>query len=147
VDDGGVDDGVDDDGVNVLASASDEFVTFWTERRVCLLATTSPDGTPHVVAVGATIDRESGLARVIARIRSKKVRNVIAAGEGGARVAVTAHEGRRWSTLQGLGVVYADSERVAEAERRYAQRYHVPRPNPERVVIEIAVDHLLGSVQ
>ena len=37
--------------------------------------------------------------------------------------------------------------RIAEAERRYAQRYRQPRENPERVVIEIAVDRLLGSVK
>ena len=35
---------------------------------------------------------------------------------------------------------------VAEAERRYAERYRTPRPNPERVVIEITVNRLLGSL-
>lgn len=132
---------------HVLGSVSDDFVRFWTERRICMLATVSPDGTPHVVAVGATIDRESGLARVITRVHSKKVRNVLAHGDAGARVAVLANEGPRWSTLQGLGRVRTDRESVAEAERRYAQRYRVPEPNPERVVLEIAVDHLLGSVR
>ncbi|MDN5750845.1 MAG: acyltransferase, partial [Pseudonocardia sp.] len=33
---------------------------------------------------------------------------------------------------------------VADAERRYARRYRVPRVNPERVVIEIAVRRVLG---
>jgi hypothetical protein len=62
-------------------------------------------------------------------------------------VAVTGIDGRHWSTLQGLGVVRTDRPSVAEAERRYAQRYRVPQPHPERVVLEIAVDRLLGSVR
>jgi hypothetical protein len=43
-------------------------------------------------------------------------------------------------------VVRRDPESVAEAERRYAERYRNPRPNPERVVLEIAVTRLLGSL-
>lgn len=133
---------------NPLVETSEKFREFWTERRVCLLATVSPDGTPHVVAVGVTVDPEAGLARVIAGRASKKIRNVLAHGDAGARASVTGHDGRRrWSTLQGLAHVRTDRESVAEAERRYAQRYRVPRENPERVVLEIAVDHLLGSVR
>lgn len=133
---------------NPLDDTSDEFREFWTERRICLLATVSPDGSPHVIAVGVTVDPEAGLARVIASRTSKKIRNVLAHGEAGARAAVTGHDGaRRWSTLQGLAHVRADRDAVAEAERRYAQRYRVPRENPQRVVLEIAVDHLLGSVR
>ena len=133
--------------VGVLDDVGPEFAQFWAERRICLLATVAPDGTPHVVAVGVTVDPDAGLARVIARRGSKKIRNVLAAGAGGARVAVTGIDGRRWSTLQGTGSVRSDRESVADAERRYAQRYRVPQPHPERVVLEIAVDHLLGSVR
>jgi hypothetical protein len=35
---------------------------------------------------------------------------------------------------------------VREAEQRYAARYRVPRDNPERVVVEIAVDRVLGNL-
>jgi F420H(2)-dependent biliverdin reductase len=42
-------------------------------------------------------------------------------------------------------VVRDDPASVAEAERRYALRYRQPRPNPERVVIEIAVRRALGQ--
>jgi PPOX class probable F420-dependent enzyme len=133
---------------NPLAETSDEFREFWTERRVCLLGTVSPDGTPHVVAVGVTVDLDSGLARVIASRTSKKIRNVLAHGEAGARASVTGHDGRRrWSTLQGLAQVRTDRESVAEAERRYALRYREPRENPQRAVLEIAIDQLLGSVR
>jgi PPOX class probable F420-dependent enzyme len=126
---------------------SPDFETFWAERRICLLTTLRPDGTPHVVPVGATIDLAGGIARVITRRHSRKVANVREAGPGGARVAVGQVDGGRWCTVEGLAVVREDRESVAEAERRYAQRYRVPKPNPERVVIEITVDRLLGSVR
>jgi hypothetical protein len=41
--------------------------------------------------------------------------------------------------------VREDPASVADAEARYAARYRTPRPNPERVVIEIAVTRVLGS--
>ncbi len=44
-------------------------------------------------------------------------------------------------------MVREDPQAVADAERRYALRYRVPTPNPERVVIEITVYRLLGSVR
>ena len=59
--------------------------------------------------------------------------------------AVTNVDGPRWLTLEGPATVHRDRERVAEAERRYAQRYREPKPNPERVVIEIDVQRVLGS--
>jgi hypothetical protein len=36
---------------------------------------------------------------------------------------------------------------VAEAERRYAERYKVPRENPERVALLITLTRLLGNVR
>ncbi|MCO1659817.1 pyridoxamine 5'-phosphate oxidase family protein [Pseudonocardia humida] len=131
----------------VFDAVGADFARFWTERRICLLATVGRDGTPHLVAVGVTVDLPAGLARVIARRGSQKIRNVLAAGTGGARVAVTGIDGTRWSTLQGRGIVRADPAAVAEAERRYARRYRTPRPHPERVVLEIVVDRMLGSVR
>ncbi len=124
---------------------SDEWRAFWTERHLCSLVTLRRNGTPHVVPVGATVDVEQGIARVICRGGSVKARNVAAGAEnGGARVAVTQIDGRRWSTLEGLAVVRDEPELVRDAEQRYAARYRVPRVNPERVVLEIAVDRVLG---
>ncbi|SDD81236.1 pyridoxamine 5'-phosphate oxidase family protein [Streptomyces prasinopilosus] len=119
---------------------------FWQERRICFLATHRPDGSPHLVPVGVTFDPEAGIARVISSAGSKKVRNVRAAGPG-ATVAVSQVEGRRWCTLEGTALVKDDPESVAEAERRYAERYRPPRPNPERVVIEITVTRVMGTVR
>ncbi|MBO3738972.1 pyridoxamine 5'-phosphate oxidase family protein [Actinoplanes flavus] len=115
---------------------------FWTERHLCTLTTLRADGSPHVVAVGATLDPGAGLARVISFDTSTKVRNV---RRGQRRVAICQVDGRRWSTIEGLAVVRDDPSSVAEAERRYAGRYRVPRPNPSRVVIEVAITRILGS--
>jgi F420H(2)-dependent biliverdin reductase len=119
---------------------SPEFRAFWTERHLASLVTLRADGTPHVVPVGVTLDLDAGLARVICRGGSVKARNAAARGIA----AVSQVDGRRWSTLEGDAVVRSDPDAVAEAERRYALRYRTPRPNPERVVIEITVRRVLG---
>ncbi|GAA2245265.1 MULTISPECIES: pyridoxamine 5'-phosphate oxidase family protein [Kitasatospora] len=122
----------------------ENLLDFWREYHLCTLTTLRPDGTPHVVPVGATLDPETGTARVISSRNSRKVRNVLAAGPGGLRVAVCQVDRARWCTLEGIAVVSDDPERIAEGVRRYAERYRQPRENPERVVIEIAVDRVLG---
>ncbi|MFJ9443442.1 pyridoxamine 5'-phosphate oxidase family protein [Kitasatospora sp. NPDC101235] len=120
------------------------FLAFWRERHISTLTTTRPDGTPHVVPVGVTYQPETATARVITSRTSRKARNVAAAGPEGLRVAVCQVDRARWSTLEGVAVVRDEPEQVAEAERRYAERYREPRANPDRVVIEIAVDRVLG---
>ncbi|GAA4938089.1 PPOX class F420-dependent oxidoreductase [Actinoplanes utahensis] len=115
---------------------------FWTERHLCTLTTLRADGSPHVVAVGATLDPVAGIARVISSGGSAKVRHVL---RGQQRVAICQVEGPRWSTVEGLAVIRDDPASVADAEQRYAARYRQPRPNPARVVIEIKVTRILGS--
>ena len=122
-----------------LGPATREFLT---ERHLATLTTLRPDGTPHVVAVGFTWDAEAGLVRVITNGGSRKAAHVRA---GSPRAVVAQVDGRRWLSLEGVPTVSADPGRVAEAVRRYAQRYREPRVNPHRVVIEIAVDRVLGS--
>ena len=117
-------------------------LAFLTERHLATLTTLRPDGTPHVVAVGFTWDAESGLARVITNGTSRKVAHVRA---GSPRAVVAQVDGRRWLSLEGVPSVSDDPERVAEAVRRYALRYRQPSDNPRRVVIEIAVDRVLGK--
>jgi PPOX class probable F420-dependent enzyme len=121
-------------------------IEFWTERHLCTLTTLRPNGTPHVVPVGVTYDPDTRIARVITSGTSRKAANVRAAGPGGARVAVCQVDGRRWSTLEGRAIVRDDPASVADAVRRYAERYRQPRENPQRVVIEIAVTRVLGTV-
>jgi PPOX class probable F420-dependent enzyme len=124
-----------------------DFEAFWAERRICMITTLRRDGTPHVVPVGAVLDLPGGLVRVVTRRGSRKVAHIRAGGPEGARVAVGQVDGGRWCTVEGLAVVREDAGSVAEAERRYAERYRVPKPNPERVALEITVHRLLGSVR
>lgn len=119
-----------------------ELLEFWTERHLCTLTTLRADGSPHVVAVGATLDPAGGLARVISSSSSAHVRHVRA---GQTRVAICQVDGPRWATVEGLAVVRDDPASVAEAVERYAARYRTPRPNPARVAIEITVTKILGS--
>jgi F420H(2)-dependent biliverdin reductase len=95
------------------------------------------------VPVGFTWDGERRLVRVITNGTSAKARHVRA---GSPRAVVSQVDGRRWLSLEGVPTVSDDPERVAEAVRRYAGRYREPRVNPTRVVVEIAVDRVLGSV-
>jgi PPOX class probable F420-dependent enzyme len=117
-----------------------DVLAFLAERHLATLTTVRPDGTPHVVPVGFTWDDETGLARVITSGGSRKVRHLAAGG----RVALCQVDGGRWLTLEGRAEVTAEPARVAEAVERYAERYRAPRPNPERVAVEITVDRVLG---
>lgn len=116
---------------------------FWSERHLCVLSTVRADGTVHATPVGATLDAEAGLLRVICSGTSYKARTIRRLGS--AAVAVTQVDGRRWSTIEGRAVVSDDPARVREAEQRYAKRYKEPRVNPHRVVIEITITKALGN--
>ncbi|MGN6576814.1 MAG: pyridoxamine 5'-phosphate oxidase family protein [Nocardioides sp.] len=127
--------------------SSPAFLDFWRERRLCTVTTLRPDGTPHVVPMGVVLDPDGGAAWAITSGTSWKVRNIRAAGPGGAVFAACQVEGRHWSTVEGLVAVLDDPESVREAERRYAERYKVPRPNPERVALRAEVTRVLGNVR
>jgi PPOX class probable F420-dependent enzyme len=125
------------------------YLSFWRERHLCTLTTPRPDGTPHVVPVGVTYDPEAGVARVLANKSSRKVSHILAATgvDGpGARVAVCQMDGRRWATLEGHASVRTEPAEIAEAMRRYEERYgRVPRENPDRVLIEIRLTRGMGK--
>lgn len=123
---------------------SEELIAFWRERHLCTVTTLRRDGSPHVVPMGVALDPETATAWAITSGPSQKAANVRAAA-GQARVAVCCVEGRRWSTLEGRAEVLDDPAAVAEAERRYAERYRAPRVNPRRVALRIAVTRVLGN--
>lgn len=131
-----------------LRNPGDSYLGFWREYHMCTLTTPRPDGTPHVVAVGVTYDPEGGekgIARVITNRHSRKVANVLAAGADGARVAVCQVDKGRWATLEGVARIRREPDAVADAVARYAERYgRTPAPNPDRVVIEIALTRAMG---
>ncbi|MER7169964.1 pyridoxamine 5'-phosphate oxidase family protein [Streptomyces mesophilus] len=121
------------------------YLSFWRERHMCTLTTLRPDGTPHVVPVGVTYDPDAGVARVITNKSSAKVGNILAAGPAGARVALCQVDGGRWATLEGIAYIRTDAERIADAVQRYAERYtRMPAPNPDRVLIEVALSRAMG---
>jgi PPOX class probable F420-dependent enzyme len=119
-----------------------EVLAFLTERHLATLTTLRTDGSPHVVPVGFAYDPATRLARVITSGDSVKARN---AGRTGAVAALCQFDRARWLTLSGPISVETAADAVADAERRYAERYQPPRVNPKRVVLRIQVERLLGS--
>jgi len=127
------------DGVPHVELLSPEAHEFLREYHLATLSTLDATGAPHVVAVGFTY--RDGIARVITSGGTQKTVNV---GRDG-RVALSQVDGRRWLTLRGTAVVATDAESVRTGVELYAARYRQPQENPRRVVIEVAVESVLGS--
>ena len=119
-----------------------DVLDFLTERHLATLTTLRRDGSPHVVPVGFTYEPQARIARVITSGDSVKAGNAARAGAFGALCQV---DRGRWITLSGTLRVDTDPAAVADAVRRYAQRYRQPRENPKRVVLIMEVTGLLGS--
>lgn len=130
-----------------MRALTPEQTVFLTERHLATLTTLRADGAPHVVPVAFTWDADARLVRVTTRRTSVKVRN-IARGDGAggpARVAICQVDGGRWLTLEGVATVSEDPDDVAEAVRRYGVRYRQLEHDPERVVLHVRPDRVLGS--
>jgi PPOX class probable F420-dependent enzyme len=125
------------DPADLSAAALD----FLRERHLSTLTTLRADGSPHVCAVGFTWDHEAGVARVITDGGSRKA----AHARAGGRAVLAQVDGPRWLALEGVASVSDDPVEVADAVRRYSERYRVPRENPTRVVVTLRVDRVLGS--
>lgn len=126
---------------HVLTDAQLEFVR---DRHLATLTTLREDGTPHVVPVAFTWDAERGIARVTTHRGSVKARNL---ASGAGRAALCQAEGFRWLTLEGTARISDDDGEITAAVTAYADRYRVLEPNPERVVILLRVDRVMGSVR
>lgn len=125
---------------------TDRQLAFVTERHVATLTTLRADGTPHVVPVAFTWDGDAGVARTTTRpgtVKAANARRRDAAGP--TRAALCQVDGRRWLTLEGTITVHDDPAEVAEALRRYGERYRPRDPNLERVVLRLAVDRVMSS--
>lgn len=126
---------------NATTRLTSDALAFLTERHLAMLTTLRADNSPHVVAVGFTFDPKTHIARVITTGGSQKAVNAERAG-----VAVLSQvDGARWLSLEGSASVNDAPAAVRDAELRYAQRYRTPRVNPQRVVIEVQVERVLGS--
>jgi hypothetical protein len=117
---------------------------FLAQRHLATLTTLRPDGTPHVVAVGFTWDDDAGLVRVITTARRARWRT-----SGRAR---RGRSWRRWTAAGGSSLEgRADGQRRPGAGGRgrapVRPRYRQPSENPRRVVLEIAVDRVLGRAE
>lgn len=120
----------------VLSDAAREFLA---EYHLATLSTLDREGRIHSVPVGITY--RDGVVRVIGSRGSQKFLNA----ERSGRASVNTVDGRRWISFEGPARVRTDPESVALAVELYAARYRQPRPNPERVVLELEVERVLGS--
>lgn len=119
---------------------SPEVLAFVRERHLATLTTLRADGSPHVVPVGFTFDPERAVVRVITWATSVKTGHA----RHGGRAAVSQVDGGRWLTFEGVVSVTDEPPAVAAAVSAYAERYRPPKERPDRVVIEIQVDRVLG---
>jgi PPOX class probable F420-dependent enzyme len=119
-----------------------EHLAFWRERHLCSVTTLRADGSPHVVPMGVVVDPEAGLAWAITSRHSQKVANL----RRDPRLAACQVDGRRWSTIEGAAEVLEDEASVAEAVRRYAERYRQPRENADRVAVRVRIARVTGNV-
>lgn len=113
--------------------------TFVTDYHLATLSSIAPSGLIHAVAVGFTLD--DGVIRIITHDGSQKVRNI----ERDSRATVGQVSGPQWISFAGHARIERDAESVARAVDLYAQRYRQPRPNPQRVVIALTPERVLGS--
>lgn len=113
---------------------------FLRERHLATLTTLRKDGSPHVVPVGFSFDRETASVRIITFAGSQKTLN---AARGG-RAAVSQVDGGRWLTLEGSVSLTSNADDVRRAVAGYAARYQAPKERPDRVAIEIRVDRIMG---
>lgn len=118
---------------------------FWQERHLATVTTLTSSGRPHTVPVAPTLDPVRGVVRILSSRGSQKVRNITTSA-GTPWISVCQVDGRRWCTLNGVGHILSDREAVAEAEQRHATRFRAPRPNPERVVLWITIDSVIGTL-
>jgi F420H(2)-dependent biliverdin reductase len=126
------------------ADLPDEVLTFLGEYHLATLTTLRDDLSPHVVAVGFSYDVEARIARVITWAGSQKAINAGRMEALGQRAAVCQVDGGRWLSLEGPVRLVADAEGVRAGVDGYAARYREPKVRDDRVVIEIAVERILG---
>ena len=124
------------------ASPGDDVLAFLSEYHLATLTIVKADGTPHVTAVGFTYEPETQLARVITWEDSWKAKHVARLER--AQAAICTVDGGRWLTFSGTATVTSEAEAIAVGVQRYADRYRQPKERDDRVVIELAVDKIVG---
>lgn len=128
-------------GVRPWGVITDEALAFLSEYHLATLSTLGRGDRIHSVPVGITY--RDGVVRVIGSRGSQKFLNAARSG----RASVNTVDGARWISFEGTAQVREDPEAIALAVELYTARYRAPRVNPERVVLEISVERVLGSPQ
>jgi PPOX class probable F420-dependent enzyme len=118
---------------------TDAALEFLAEYHLATLSTLGRRNRIHAVPVGFTF--EDGIVRVIGSRGSQKFLNAQRSG----RATVCSVDRARWISFEGPVTVSDDPDAVARAVALYAGRYRQPRVNPERVVLELTVERILGS--
>ena len=126
------------------AALTTEVLAFLSERHLATLTTLRDDLSPHVVAVGFSYDAPARCARVITWATSQKAINVARMEARGLRAAVCQVDGGRWLSLEGPVRLVSDADGIRAGVEGYAARYRQPKERTDRVVIEIAVERILG---
>jgi len=126
------------------AALPPEVLTFLGQYHLATLTTLRDDLSPHVVAVGFSYDTDARVARVITWAGSQKALNAGRMEARSQRAAVCQVDGGRWLSLEGPVRLITDPERVRAGVEGYAARYRQPKERDDRVVIEIAVERILG---
>ena len=115
-----------------LAARGPEFRTFWTERRLATLTTVRPDGTPHVVAVGVTVDFETGLEAV------RRLAPLVPEGVSMAQWAL------RWVLDQpGVSVVIPGARNAEQARANAAAAALPPLSGDDLAAVRAVYDELI----
>lgn len=118
---------------------TDDARAFLREYHLATLSTIGRSGRVHAVPVGFTY--EDGVVRVIGSRGTQKFVNA----ERSGRASVCSVDGAKWLSFEGPARVTDDRDAVARAVELYAARYRQPRVNPDRVVLELTVERMLGS--
>jgi len=126
------------------ADLPSEVLAFLGEYHLATLTTLREDLSPHVVAVGFSYDADARVVRVITWARSQKARNAERMQARGQHAAVGQVDGGRWLSLEGPVRLVTDPDGVKAGVSGYAARYREPKERDDRVVIEIAVERILG---
>ena len=118
---------------------TDDARSFLSDYHLATLSTVGRSGRVHAVPVGFTY--EDGIVRVIGSRGTQKFVNAARNG----RASICSVDGGRWLSFEGPARVTDAPDAVAHAVELYAARYRQPRVNPERVVLEMTVERVLGS--
>ena len=118
---------------------TDDALEFLREYHLATLSTLGRDDRIHAVPVGFTYD--DGVVRVIGTRGTQKFLNAQRRG----RATICSVDRARWISFEGTARINEEADAVAHAVELYAARYRQPRVNPERVVLELTVERVLGS--